>query len=114
MLREKYKPLFETELKNMYFLQADKDRLIVLIEYCVESLSFLYLMWYGDKIDRKLYKEMTRRSAWFLIHGIFLQIFVEKEWQPELASNVSEIITTYIVHQGLDLFGIRAGVIRIH
>lgn len=115
LLREKYKPLFEVELKNIYFSQVNKDRLATFIEHCIESLSFLYLMWHThEKINRKLYRGMTKRSVWFFIHGVLLQMFVDKEWQPELASNVAEIIVTFIVSQAMDLFGIRAGVVIVH
>ena len=115
LLREKYKTLFEVELKNIYFSQIDKDKLIVFVEHCIESLSFLYFMWFTHEgIDRKLYKGMTKRSVWFFIHGVILLMFVDKKWQTELASNVSEIITAYIVSQAMDLFGIRAGVVIVH
>ena len=114
-LEEKYKSLFEVELKHIHFPQTEKEELIVFVEYCIESLFFLYLMWHvHERLDHKLFKGMTKRSVWFFIHGMLLQTFVAREWEPELASNVAETIVIYIVSQAYDLFGIRAGILKLH
>jgi len=114
-LEEKYKPLFELELKHIYFPQTEKEELIVFVEHCIESLFFLYFMWHiHEHLDHKLFKGMTKRSVWFFIHGMLLQTFIAREWEPELASNVAETIVVYIVSQAYDLFGIRAGILKLH
>lgn len=114
-LEEKHKSLFDTELKNIYFPQTEKERLIVFVDQCIESLFFLYLMWSThERLDPILFKGMTKRSVWFFIHGMLLQTFVARAWEPELASVVAESIVVYIVSQAFDLFSIRTGRVKVH
>ncbi len=113
-LTDKHKELFKVELKNIYFSKKKKEELLLFIDRSIESLFFLYLMWFTQEgLNHKLYRGMTKRSVWFFMHGQLLQRFVDSEWQPEMASLTAESIVSYIVSQAYDLFGVRSGIIKV-